>query len=163
MPCRAPQLVLLALGLAYAIYLGGCAPAAKLSLDSNSAASELDLQPSTEVLLASARSYLQETGIQELKWGLIPYVAPDEIIARYSPIIARVSKRLGVPIKIVVGRDYKDLEELIVSGQVDIAVLGPYAYVRARKRAPEMSVFASHVALGSTTYGTAFPRTRSRG
>jgi phosphonate transport system substrate-binding protein len=111
-----------------------------------------DVVPSE--VLSAARESLQTSGVERLRWGLIPYVAPDEIVARYSPIINRVSERLGVPIDIVVGNDYQHLEELIVTGQVDVAVLGPYAYVRARKRAPSMEVFASHIALGSTTYGT---------
>ncbi len=106
------------------------------------------------VILGAARESLRSSGLERLRWGLIPYVAPAEIIARYSPIIERVSERVGVPIEIVVGKDYQHLEQLIVTGQVDIAVLGPYAYVRARKQAPNMEVFASHVALGSTTYGT---------
>jgi len=112
----------------------------------------IELVPSE--VLSAARESLHDSGLQKLRWGLIPYVAPDEIVARYSPIITRVSERLGVPIEIVVGRDYQHLEELIVTGQVDVAVLGPYAYVRARKQSPGMAVFASHIALGSTTYGT---------
>ena len=103
---------------------------------------------------AGARDALKAAGVPILRWGLIPYVAPDEIIARYSPIIERVAERIGVPIEIVVGKSYEDLEGLIVRGEVDVAVLGPYAYVRARKRSHQMQVFASHVALGSTTYGT---------
>jgi len=101
-----------------------------------------------------ARTALAHKGIDRLRWGLIPYVSPDEIVSRYSPIIRRVSESLGHPIEIVVGTGYQDLEAMVVSGSVDVAVLGPYAYVRARKEQPGLRVFASHVALGSTTYGS---------
>jgi phosphonate transport system substrate-binding protein len=101
-----------------------------------------------------ARAALLEAGIESLRWGLIPYVAPEEITLRYSPIIQRVAERIGHPMEIVVGDDYRDLESRIVTGSVDVAVLGPYAYTRARKEQPGLLVFASHVALGSTTYGS---------
>jgi phosphonate transport system substrate-binding protein len=116
------------------------------------------LQPgapaSNDALYARARTALADAGIETLRWGLIPYVAPEEIRARYSPIIQRVSARMGHPMEIVVGDDYRDLESRIVAGNVDVAVLGPYAYTRAHKEQPGLQVFASHVALGSTTYGS---------
>ena len=113
-----------------------------------------DLRADNSELYARARTALASAQIDAIRWGLLPYVAPEEIVARYSPIIERVSEHLGYPMEVVVGDDYRHLESMIVRGSVDVGVLGPYAYVRARKEQPGLSVFASHVALGSTTYGS---------
>jgi len=104
-------------------------------------------------VLAEARVALKQAGIDKLRWGLTPFFAADRLEERYAPIIEHISGRLGVPIELLVGTSYKDLEDSVVDGRVDVGVLGPYAYVRARKRAPGLSVFASHVAYGSLTYG----------
>jgi len=152
-------------GLGFAVLFGCIAQFVSCSTDPlpSSEVAAIDTKDAGEVaspqatdaeVLKAAQVSLQAQGIERLRWGLIPYVAPEEIVARYSPIIDRVSDRLGIPIDIVVGEDYEGLEDLIVDGAVDVAVLGPYAYVRARKREPDLEVFASHVALGSTTYGT---------
>jgi phosphate/phosphite/phosphonate ABC transporter binding protein len=71
----------------------------------------------------------------------------------FDPITAFVGDRLGIAVELVVGSDYEDLEKQIVRGEVDVATVSPYSYVRAKKRAPELSVFASHVARGSINYG----------
>ncbi len=154
MPVYALRLNLLSVFTACTLALLSCAGPANPITAADVTVVKTSTAAAPSVLLDAARESLRSSGLERLRWGLIPYVAPAEIIARYSPIIDRVSKRLGVPIEIVVGNSYQHLEELIVTGQVDVAVLGPYAYVRARKRAPNMEVFASHVALGSTTYGT---------
>ena len=51
------------------------------------------------------------------------------------------------------GENYADLEQRIVEGSVDVAVVSPYSYVRAKKRAPGILPFASHIARGSASYG----------
>jgi len=114
---------------------------------------KLDVRAQNSELYARARAALASAEIDTIRWGLLPYVAPEEIMARYSPIINRVSERLEYPMELVVGDDYRHLESMVVRGSVDVGVLGPYAYVRARREEPRLSVFASHVALGSTTYG----------
>jgi len=128
-----------------------CSPAPQ---SETTTATEQSAPPRTAELYERARTALAHAGVDHLRWGLIPYVAADKIVARYSPIIRRVAEGLGHPVEIVVGEGYQDLESLVVSGKVDVAVLGPYAYVRARREQPGLTVFASHVALGSTTYGS---------
>ncbi|MDP6931335.1 MAG: phosphate/phosphite/phosphonate ABC transporter substrate-binding protein [Myxococcota bacterium] len=100
------------------------------------------------------RRALEEAGIDEIRFGLTPYLAADALSERYLPILAHVESRLNVPITLVVGQDYEDVEDRIVEGSLDVAVVSPYAYVRAKDRNPDIQAFSSHVAQGSTTYGT---------
>jgi len=109
--------------------------------------------PSPSQILADGRTALEEAGVDRIRWGITPYLDPEEMGARYRPILAQVSDRIGLPIDPVLGRDYADMEARAVAGEVDVAILPPYAYCRARRTRPELRVFASHVADGSPSYG----------
>ena len=109
--------------------------------------------PPIEETLAAGRAALAEAGIDRISWGITPYLDPEEMGARYRPILERVSERIGVPIELVVGLDYADMEARTVAGEVDVAVLPPYAWCRARGAQPALTVLASHVADGSPSYG----------
>jgi phosphonate transport system substrate-binding protein len=105
-----------------------------------------------EVILRGARA-LAEAGIDAIEWGITPYLDPDEMGERYRPILDHVAARLGVPVRLVLGSDYADMQGRIVDGAVDVAVLPPYTCVQALEREPGLRVFASHIADGGPTYG----------
>lgn len=111
------------------------------------------LSPPMSVLFEKGRAALEEAGVETLRWGMTPYMAPKELKASYDPITAFVGDRLGIAVELVMGKNYEDLEQRIVRGEVDVAIVSPYSYVRAKKRAPGLSVFASHIARGSPNYG----------
>jgi phosphonate transport system substrate-binding protein len=82
-----------------------------------------------------------------------PFVSTTSVVEQYRPTISLVSHRLGIPMNIMVGESYADVEYLLLSGQADIAVMSPYAYVRAKEQAPSIQVFATHIANGTESYG----------
>jgi phosphonate transport system substrate-binding protein len=106
-----------------------------------------------DALIAAAREPLLAAGLNELSFGVSPYVDPVLLRRRYEPLLARVSERLGVPVRLEVGRSYQDMEDRCVAGAVDVCALSPYSYVRAEARAPGLRVFATLVADGSPSYG----------
>jgi phosphonate transport system substrate-binding protein len=130
------------------LLLVGCAP-------SPTALDEEVPDEEEERLLAIVRGQraLSDAGITELTWGLIPYVDQEIMKDRHRPIVEHVQRRLGIPITIVVGDDYADMEDKVVNGSVDLANLTPFSYVQAQARAPGIHVFASHVSDGSPSYG----------
>jgi phosphate/phosphite/phosphonate ABC transporter binding protein len=115
---------------------------------------EVPAQTPIDVVLDAGREALDAAGIERLTWGITPYLDPEEMGNRYRPILDAVAGRIGRPIDLVVGRDYADMEARAVAGAVDVAVLPPYAWCRARRRNPALEVFATHVADGSPTYGS---------
>ncbi len=104
------------------------------------------------LVLRRGQQALEAAGIEELTWGLVPYLDKDTLEARYGPILNKVAADLGVPIRIVVGEDYLDMEQQVIRGQVDLANLPPYSYIRAKAAQPGLQLFASHVSGGSPTY-----------
>ncbi len=135
------------LALLLALLLSGCAPSSPT--EEASARSDADERILT---IAEGKAALREGGITSLTWGLIPYVDPEVMRARYRPIVERLQREMGVPISIVVGESYEDMEQKVATGAVDLANLTPYSYVQAKARAPGIEVFASHVSDGSPSY-----------
>ena len=108
---------------------------------------------SAEVMYSQAREALIEADISELTWAVTPFVSTTSVAEQYRPTINLVSRRLGIPMNILVGENYADVEHLLLSGQADIAVMSPYAYVRAKEQVPNIQVFATHIANGTESYG----------
>ena len=70
-----------------------------------------------------ASDALREAGIEKLTWGVTPYVtASGEIEDRYRPMVNMVSERVSTPMEVIAGESYQDVETLLLSGQIDIAV-----------------------------------------
>lgn len=131
----------------------GCLLLLGLGCGSVEPAAEAAPKDDGEALIAAGRAALQEAGLTELTFGITPYVDGDRLAARYQPVLDHVGERLGLVVRPVVGASYEDMERQAAEGAVDVAVLPPYAYVRAAAGAPGLRAFATHVADGSPTYG----------
>lgn len=136
--------------LALLSFLGGCSTGQD---ETSQVETVRSVAPPMSVLFEKGRKALEESGVETLRWGVTPYMDPAKLKDSFDPITAFVGDRLGIAVELVVGRDYEDLERQIARGEVDVATVSPYSYVRAKKRAPGLSVFASHIARGSTNYG----------
>ena len=108
--------------------------------------------PASE-MYKQTRNALQEEGIDHLVWGLTPFVSAEGVDEQYRPTISIVSEKLGIPIHMRAGEDYQDVENMLINGTVDIALMSPYAYVRAKAESPDIRVFATHIAKGTESYG----------
>ncbi len=106
-----------------------------------------------EVQYARGREALTSEGITRIRWGITPFVSATSVKSEWSPTLSLISSKLGMPIDTEVGDGYADLEERLLSGQIDVAIMSPYAYVQAKKIAPGLQVFATHISGGSETYG----------
>ena len=114
--------------------------------------SDNDEEATRALVMERGRDALQAAGLTELSWGLIPYLDGETLKGRYRPALDFVQAQLGVSIEIEVGSDYVDMEQKMVRGEVDLANLPPYSYIRAKAQEPGLQVFASHVSGGSPTY-----------
>jgi len=128
------------------LLLGGCD-------DQPEAARGRIFQTPAKVMYEQTRTALNEAGIDHLVWGLTPFVSAKGVDDQYKPTISLVSEQLRIPIHIRAGRNYEHVEEMLLSGEIDIALMSPYAYVRAKARAPNIRVFATHIAKGTESYG----------
>jgi len=86
-----------------------------------------------------------------LLFTMIPKKDMDEQLQEYQPLTRLLSDGLGLPVEIVRSSSYESAVDALVSGAVDVAVLGPAAYIMARTRDTGIKPFAS-LAVQPGTY-----------
>lgn len=69
-----------------------------------------------------------------LRLSIFPYNAPSQVVERFQPWVAALSKELGRPVRLHLATSYENQVRLVVEGAVDLALMGPASYVRARDR-----------------------------
>lgn len=93
--------------------------------------------------LAASETPEGECKLTELTFTLIPKKNIDEQLREYRPLMAHISEGLGVPVEMVRASSYESVIDSVVSGAVDVAVLGPAGYLIAHRRNPGIDAFAS--------------------
>ncbi len=76
---------------------------------------------------ADRKAYEQR---RDLILAVHPYLTPAEIYNRFSPLADYLSERLGRRVTVRISRNYTDHINKVGLGKVDIAFMGPAAYVR---------------------------------
>ena len=80
---------------------------------------------------------------QSLHIAVIPKKNMEVLQHEYQPLLDRLSSALKMPVRIIPSSSYESVVDAVVSGGVDIAWLGPAAYVMAHQRDPRIEPFAS--------------------
>lgn len=84
--------------------------------------------------------------------GVTPYFQADDVKREYTALFNHISTKLGIPIEIRSAATYSGLVDLVINYQVQMAVLSPFAYVKAKHQAPDLVLLATHIAEGSSSY-----------
>lgn len=69
-----------------------------------------------------------------LRVTAIPDEAPNELIRKFEPLGTYLSKQIGMEVKFVPVTDYPAVVEGLAGGHVDLAWLGGFTFVQARRR-----------------------------
>jgi phosphonate transport system substrate-binding protein len=85
------------------------------------------------VAIPSAR-VLAADELKLIRFGLIPSEDADKLVADSKPFISALEASIGIPIKPFVAIDYSAVIEALKSNQLEIAFLGPAAYVLAKDK-----------------------------
>ncbi len=88
-----------------------------------------------------------------IRLALLPDENASTIIQNARPLELHLEKLLGREVSVVVTTDYSSMIEAMRFGRIDVAYFGPFSYVLARSRAPNIEPFAVGLdARGSPTY-----------
>lgn len=79
----------------------------------------------------------------QLRFSLVPQGDVKKDLTQLAPLFSKLEQALGVPVKVVFPSSYGAVIEGLLSGAVDLARLGPAAYVSAIKQDPKITAFAS--------------------
>ena len=85
-----------------------------------------------------------ETGEKKvICFSMIPKKNVDQQISELTPLIQLLEEKLGRPVKIIRPQSYHAVIEGILSETIDLAILGPASYAKARARDSRVDAFAS--------------------
>lgn len=88
-----------------------------------------------------------------LRFSVAAMQSARDTYAAYSPLVARMSHLLGVEIELVQRRTYREVNDLLIAGELDLAFVCTGAWLDLAERAPDAAeLMAIPVIGGQTTY-----------
>jgi phosphonate transport system substrate-binding protein len=90
----------------------------------------------------------------KLRVALLPDENAATLIQNAQPLKAYLEATLKKEIELIVTTDYSSMLEAMRCGRIEVAYFGPFSYVLAKSRAPEIEPFAVGVERGSPTYNS---------
>jgi len=90
-------------------------------------------------------------GLIPLKCGILPGESTAVVMRLNEPLRAYLEMRLRMPVQLIVGSNYAETGDSLRSGRIDIAYLGPVAYI-LQSRSAHLEPFArpTHPDVGPT-------------
>lgn len=117
--------------LRYAVYL-------------NNRANPMNRKPVVRffTLLFLSFALLSAPRAAELKLGIHPYLLPQELLDRFTPLSRYLSEKTNHAIRVTVSASYQDHVNRIGGGDLDIAFLGPSLYIELERQFGEIPLLA---------------------
>ena len=78
----------------------------------------------------------------EVAFGIVPKEYSKETLDRWQPLLAHLSREIGLKLSLKVANDYQALTESMRAGVVHVAIYSPMAYARARHTGVRIEPFA---------------------
>ncbi|HAC59948.1 MAG TPA: phosphate ABC transporter substrate-binding protein [Rhodobiaceae bacterium] len=89
-----------------------------------------------------------------LRVALLPDENAATLIQNAQPLKEYLAKTLDKKIEIVVTTDYSSMIEAMRFGRIEVGYFGPFSYVLAKSKAPEIEAFAVGIEKGKPTYNS---------
>jgi phosphonate transport system substrate-binding protein len=106
------------------------------------------------VLLPPLMALAQGRDPAKLRIALLPDENAATLIQNAQPLKAHLERSLKKEIELIVTTDYSSMIEAMRFGRIEIAYFGPFSYVLAKSRAPQIEPFAVGIERGEPTYNS---------
>jgi phosphonate transport system substrate-binding protein len=103
-------------------------------------------------LLESGRAFAQSPA--RLRVALLPDENASTLIQNAQPLKGYLENTLKKQIELVVTTDYSSMIEAMRFGRIEIAYFGPFSYVLAKSKAPDIEPFAVGIERGQPFYNS---------
>ena len=102
--------------------------------------------------LAGPAFAADKTNPDKLRIALLPDENASTIIQNAQPLKKYLEETLKKPIEIIVTTDYSSMIEAMRFGRIEVGYFGPFSYVLAKSKAPEIEPFGVGVEKGKPNY-----------
>jgi phosphonate transport system substrate-binding protein len=83
--------------------------------------------------------------LERLNVAVIPHRASEDAEEKIARLADYLQATLGLPVNIQLTEDYDTSIDLLVAGKVEMAYLGPFSYVKAKQRNPNLEPIVAHI------------------
>jgi phosphonate transport system substrate-binding protein len=87
-----------------------------------------------------------------LRFALAAMLTPKEASGEYSKLVRELGRGLGRPIELVFGRDYHEVNSLLLARKLDMAFVCTGGYIDLLRHSREVPILAVPVVRGKLTY-----------
>lgn len=88
----------------------------------------------------------------DIKFGVIPLEDKKIMEKKFTPLCEYMGLRTNQNCTLVIGKDYKEIEDAIAAGTIDYAYVGPLGYVKVVKKNPKVKPLVIIKKKGKATY-----------
>lgn len=103
-------------------------------------------------MLAAPAFAADKTNPDKLRIALLPDENASTIIQNAQPLKKYLEEVLKRPVEIIVTTDYSSMIEAMRFGRIEVGYFGPFSYVLAKSKAPEIEPFGVGVEKGKPNY-----------
>jgi phosphonate transport system substrate-binding protein len=86
-----------------------------------------------------------EKPVTEINMAMIPWVSSEKQNEDIQQLEEYLTKTLSLPVKITLTKSYQASIDLLVEEKVEIAYLGPFSYIKAKERNPNLEPLVAHI------------------
>jgi len=104
------------------------------------------------LLMSPLAALAQNRDPAKLRVALLPDENAATLIQNAQPLKAYLESELKKDIELVVTTDYSSMIEAMRFGRIEVAYFGPFSYVLAKSKAPDIEPFAVGIERGSPTF-----------
>lgn len=87
-----------------------------------------------------------------LRVGIAPYESEDRLVESYTPLVAYLQSEMGLPMELVVAKDYTHLAKDFVAGRTDLVRFGAFTFTRAQEQTDTIPLVMREVDRNLTTF-----------
>lgn len=103
-------------------------------------------------MISAGPALADKTNPDKLRVALLPDENASTLIQNAQPLKKYLEQTLKKEIEIIVTTDYSSMIEAMRFGRIEVAYFGPFSYVLAKSKAPEIEPFAVGVEKGKPDY-----------
>ena len=87
--------------------------------------------------------------VEPLMFGITQYLAFEQVERRHGPLATYLSEHLDRPVELRILEDHENIAGALATGELSMAALSPYWYVKAREAAPGLHLVATPLRRGN--------------
>ncbi|PPD26952.1 MAG: phosphate ABC transporter substrate-binding protein [Hyphomicrobium sp.] len=105
-------------------------------------------------LMVAGPVLADKTNPDKLRVALLPDENASTLIQNAQPLKKYLEQTLKKDVEIIVTTDYSSMIEAMRFGRIEVGYFGPFSYVLAKSKAPEIEPFAVGVEKGKPNYNS---------